>query len=125
MLPRDLSIAKEAMTLLVCLRMYDQALALLKTFPEEIQENGRIRVYALMANVRLGNIEESEKILYGNGGLVIPDVREGETLVTEMWWELEELKAKRDGREFSRQTAEVPAMFDFRTAGPRRKSKKK
>ena len=56
---------------------------------------------------------------------MIPDVREGETLVTEMWWELEELKAKRDEREFSRQTAEVPAMFDFRTAGPRRKSKKK
>lgn len=75
---------------------------------------GRVRLYELFANVRLKNIEEAERILYGNGGLVIPDVREGEGLVTDMWFELEELKAKRDGREFSRFTADVPKMFDFR-----------
>ncbi len=114
MRPSDVSLAKESMALLVCLGMHRQALDYLKKLPEDVQAVGRVRLYELFANVRLKNIEEAERILYGNGGLVIPDVREGEGLVTDMWFELEELKAKRDGREFSRFTADVPKMFDFR-----------
>ena len=49
-----------------------------------------------------------------NGGIVLPDIREGETIITEMWFLIEELKAKRDGRVFDRETASVPPIFDYR-----------
>lgn len=101
--------------------MHTIALDHIASLSPEIQNVGRIRLYALFANVRLGNIEEAERILYADGGLVVADVREGETLVTEMWMEIEEQKAKRDGREFNRREADVPYMFDFRADIPKKK----
>lgn len=121
MMPHDKSLAKEAMMLMVQLGMHRQALDYLATLPPEVQAVGRVRIYSLFANVRLKNIEEAERILYADGGLVIPDVREGESLITTMWFELEELKAKRDGREFSRWDADVPYIFDFRADIPKKK----
>ena len=58
-----------------------------------------------------------------DGGINVPDIREGENTVTDLWLELEELKAKRDGREFDRNAAVVPEQFDFRMGVPREKPK--
>ena len=49
-----------------------------------------------------------------DGGLVLPDVREGERLVTELYLDLLELKAKEAGEPFDRATAKVPPQFDYR-----------
>ena len=125
MKPNDVSLAKEAIQHLVCLNMNDLALNHLATLPEDIQRNTRVRLYALFANVRLGNFDEAERILWQDGGLVVADIREGETLQTEMWFQIEEGKAKREGREFNRAEAEVPEIFDFRADGPKRKKKGK
>ena len=123
MKPDDFSLARISVTYLVQLGMYETALKHAATLPPEIRANGRLQVYELMANIRLGNIEESERILNQDGGLVVPDVREGESLVTELWFEVQELKAKRDGKEFDRATAVVPERYDFRQWVAKRKKK--
>ncbi len=114
MKPDDLSLAKEAITYATQLQMFRSVLAYIDTLTPEVRECGRVKLYMLFAYVRTKNIEKAEEILWSDGGFVIPDMREGETLLTEMYLELEELKAKRDGKEFDRNTCEVPKIFDYR-----------
>lgn len=121
MKPDDVSLAKIAVTFLVQLGMHQMALDHISTLPPEIKSNSRIQLYELMAHIRMKNIDEADAIFKQEGGLVVADVREGEGTVTELWLELEELKAKRDGREFDRNTAEVPELYEFRPWVPKKK----
>ena len=114
MLPHDISLAKEAMEMIVAAGKHAEALELYGAMPAEVRANGRVRLYATMAHIHLGHIEEAETVLNENGGLILPDIREGETIITELWFLIEEAKSKRDGREFDRNCATVPPIFDYR-----------
>ncbi|MBR2329277.1 MAG: hypothetical protein IKA58_05295, partial [Clostridia bacterium] len=130
MLPHDISIAKEAMEILVGAGKDLEAIELAASMPEEVRSIGRVRLYTTMAHIHLGHIEEAEAVLWENGGLILPDIREGETIITELWLLIEEAKAKRDGTEFDRNSAKVPPIFDYRQCStthrrPARKRAKK
>lgn len=114
MRPDDASFAKEALELLCNAGMDSEVLKLSEKLSKELLDIGRVRIYITLAYIHLGHIEEAEAVLNENGGIVLPDIREGETIITEMWFLIEELKAKRDGRVFDRETASVPPIFDYR-----------
>lgn len=110
----DVSLAKEALELLTNAGMDKEAIELAGEFPQETLEVGRVKIYIILAHLHLGHIEEAENFFFCDGGLTLPDIREGELIVTDMYLMLEELKAKRDGREFDREKAVVPPQFDYR-----------
>lgn len=47
----------------------------------ELQQDGKLKFYLANSYAHLGKIEEAERILYKNGGLIIPDIREGEVTI--------------------------------------------
>ena len=112
--PDDVCMARDASAWATQLGMYDNAKAYIDQMSETVLKDDRVKLNVLFTYVRMKLIEEAESILYRDGGLEVADVREGENLVTELYFEIEELKAKRDGREYDRNTAEVPKKFDFR-----------
>jgi len=61
-----------------------------------------------------GDLDLAEAILEEDGGLEIPDIKEGEISITELWFSIAEKKAARDGLPFDRATAKPPKKFDFR-----------
>ncbi len=121
MLPRDESLAKEAMASLAAAEMYGEIDALAEKLSPELLSVGRIRLYMIIANIKLGKLEEAEAVLMENGGLVVADIREGENIITNIYLDLEEAKAKRDGRDFDRAACDVPAIFDYRVSQRRKK----
>jgi tetratricopeptide (TPR) repeat protein len=110
----DASLAKEAVRMLSSVGKYTQAAAFIESLPGAIAAIPRIRLSLAFAYMKCGRIEESEALLYSGGGIVVADIREGEVSITDLWFSLEELKAKRDGREFDRDKMKPPAIFDFR-----------
>ena len=42
------------------------------------------------------------------------DIREAETIITQLWFDIEAAKAALEGRAFDRTTAVPPKKFDFR-----------
>lgn len=122
MLPHDESLAKDAMGRLNDMQMSREVIELADKLAPELLEVGRIKLYVIIANVRLGNLDRAEEMLNKNGGLVIADTREGETIITGVYLDLEEAKSKRDGRNFDRNEADVPPIFEYRTS--QRKKKK-
>ena len=124
MVPTDLSLAKDAARVLVTEKLFRELLAYAAQLPEEIRNHQRIRLNVGQALVELDRLEEAEATLYADGGIIVPDIREGEVSVTELWFRIEERKAARDGREFDRETAEPPAALDFRMGAKRKAAKK-
>ena len=110
----DASLAKEAMELLVNADMNEEAIALANEFPEGVRSIGRVKIYIVKAYVNLGNAEAAEAIFNADGGLVLPDIREGELIITDLYLRMLELKARAAGEDFDRATAKVPPQFDYR-----------
>lgn len=54
--------------------------------PEEIRQEGRLKLYTAIALTRLGRLDEAT--LYLNHDLVVPDIKEDENLITEAWFSL-------------------------------------
>ena len=110
----DVSLAKEAMKMLYQAEQYDQMLALEKEMPPEIASHNRIKLLKAFAILNTGDINGAEELFYEGGGIVIADIREGETTTSELWFQIEEAKAAKENKTFSRRDAVPPVIFDFR-----------
>lgn len=114
MKPDDVSLAKEAIKAMFNGDMYVKLLDLMEKLPDNVAELGRIKLHKAFAYLRTGDIIKAEKLIYEGGGISVPDIREGENSVTDLWFEIEEAKAAKEGRAFNREEAEPPANLDFR-----------
>ena len=61
-----------------------------------------------------GKLAEAEAILLKNGGLEIPDIREGENSTSGLYLYIQEQKAKRDNIPFAAEKIKVPFELDLR-----------
>ena len=58
--------------------------------------------------------QEAEQILCANGGLVLPDLREGENSAAELYLFIQRKKAEANGEPFAPEHIRVPEALDFR-----------
>ena len=73
------------------------------------------------ALLKLGDPEGSEALLMENGGLDVPDVREGETSVTQLWLDIQTAKARLRGEALDPADLCPPPALDFRAYVPPKK----
>ncbi|MBO5649461.1 MAG: DUF5107 domain-containing protein [Clostridia bacterium] len=114
MAPGDDSLCKMTARMLANAGMWDVLSEFTESRTERQKALPRIRYYRALAAERLNQLALAETLLYADGGLQIPDIQEGEVSITNLWFDLEEKKAKRDGRPFDREKAKPPKFFDFR-----------
>lgn len=79
-----------------------------------LYENGRCKMYAAFALVKLNELTEAEALIMENGGLELPDLREGETTITQLWVELQDAKRKQGITSGIGFDGKPPEFFDFR-----------
>ena len=117
MAPQDDSLCKMTAMTLSKAGLSDVLEEFIKELNDAQKNIPRIKLYRAIEAERSGDLDLSSELLFGNGGLVIPDFMEGEVSVTELWYNLSEKLAKRDGKPFEREKAIPPFMFDFRMQG--------
>lgn len=110
----DESIIKAAAQALYKAKKFDELYDFSNILPVDLQKLPRIKLYKAFACVYTGRYMEAEAIILDEGGLIIPDIKEGEVSLSELWYAIQEAKAKAEGKEFERTTAIVPEIFDFR-----------
>ncbi len=120
-LPQHAGLALHAVTMLHRAGRYQELLAMEATLDDASRAQPRVQMLTSYACTRTGDLERAEAILWQNGGLIVPDMQEGENFITSLWLELEEAKAARDGISFDRACAEPPHIFDFRMFAPKKK----
>lgn len=105
----DLSLAKEVMRTLFETEADREAIELYESASDEVRGSERVKLYYAYALARTGRVKEAEKLLLGDGYLVVPDIRECELTETRLWFLIREL-TKKEGEE----TGEPPRDLDFR-----------
>lgn len=121
-LPGLLPLAVECLEALLAAGRAAEAFDLAQRLPEGIAGAGRILAMRARAALSLGRLDEAERVLLGD--LVIPDLREGHVLLSDLWYDLQAQRlAVRSGgpvtdalRETVRRTLPLPAHLDFRQA---------
>ena len=91
----DLSLAKEVLRCLYENRCFAQLKAVYEAMPEMLRQEPRCMVYYAFALLDSGDMEGAEKILFKDGGILIPDIRECETITLDLWVALQKKKAEK------------------------------
>lgn len=112
--PRCRPIVGESITLLVQIEAYGAIISVFKNLPDDFAPSGRILMCYATALLKMGDFYEAERILMTGGGLLVPDIREGETGLTELWFQIQEKKAEACGTVFDRKAVIPPESIDFR-----------
>ena len=91
-------------------------LAFIGGLPETLRKDGRVMTLHAAALLRSGRLDEAETVL--NGPIVLTDVREGNTLLTDLWFEIAALrrfgKADPESLAWCAVHLRPPAHLDFR-----------
>lgn len=114
MLPDNASLAKETLRSLYANEKTKETIEIYEQMPQNLQNIPRCRAYYAFALCKTGRYTEAEQLLYENGGLIVPDIRESETITYQLWAEIEAAKAAANGKTFDPATAVPPKFVDFR-----------
>lgn len=112
--PGDVSLARDVFRFLQEAKRDEAIIACFEQLPPALQQDGKLRFYLAGAYVHIGELEKAEAIFYGNGGLIVPNIREGEMSLTELWFELEEKKQRLANGFVEPNSLQPPAGLDFR-----------
>lgn len=113
MRPGDISLAKEALVTLADCKDYRGILSLVQRLDEEIRI-GKVEYFYACALAHLGDLDTAQAILLKDGGIEIPDIREGETSTSELWIYIQVERARREGKTLDPEDVEIPHELDFR-----------
>lgn len=102
----NLSYLKDALKLLTYCKAWDEIIRWYETFGEENKNAGKLKYYYIFALHQTGKDELALRLLEENGGLEIPDIREGEDSIAQLYLELQSALGKED--------ADLPFQYDFR-----------
>ncbi len=109
-------LAVEAMRTMMEDGAYGEMLRLYENLPESLERDGRLRVYCAAAHLRLGNPARAASLL--GDDLVLADVREGETWLTDLWFELQAVvhagSCTPESLAWARAHVSPPSHLDFR-----------
>lgn len=104
----DLSLAREMFRCLYETENSEKTLELFESAVNPVQADPRCRLYYAYALVRDGNGEKAKEVLLdGGNGLVVPDIREGENITSNLW-DLIQAQGEAGADE------ELPQKLDFR-----------
>ena len=109
-------LAVEAMEALLENREYDKMLSLYAGLEAKLRRDGRLTAYYAAALLRSGQLDEAERVL--RGPIVLTDIREGNTLPTDLWFEVAALRkfgrADEAALAWAAENVPAPRHLDFR-----------
>ena len=83
--------------------------------PEDIQNLPRLRLYRAFALANTGDADAAEALLRQGGQWIeVPDIQEGEVLLSDLWLQIQALRAEQSGQPFDPDAAVPPYELDFR-----------
>ena len=113
--PEDVSLARAAARLMKECAMWQELMAFTATRNAAVQAEPRMKMYLAFALGYSGQLDEAMAILEDGGNyLAVPDIKEGETSLSDLWYYIEEQRAAKEGREFDKDKVSPPYALDFR-----------
>lgn len=103
----DAYLVKETLKVLILHQDYASVISLFEQLDKEHQRRPTVRLQYACALAETGKLEQSRAILLENGGLELPDAREGEVSITNLYLKLLD--------NFGIKEQRIPLILDYRT----------
>ena len=110
----DPTLIREALHAFCESKNYALAADCYEKLPDGLKAIGMNKVYYIEALIGLRRPEEAEAILMENGGLEVPQLREGEGSLSTLYVKIRQEKARRENRKIDPAEIEIPDKLDFR-----------
>lgn len=110
----DPTFVREALQTMCEGKFYETVLECWEKLPEDLKEIPMNKIFLITALLYTGRPEEAEAILMENGGLEVPQLREGEGSLSILYQEIQCAKAEKRGEKIAPESVEVPNKLDFR-----------
>ena len=107
----DAYLVKDVLKLLILEKEYQTVLDLYPALAPIHQKRPMAKLQYAYALARTGKLAEAENVLLENGGLYLPDAREGAVDITHLYIWLQEQKG------IPAEKIQVPTVLDFRMKG--------
>ncbi len=109
-------LAVETLEMLSKTEQYERMYALMNTLPDAVRGTGRVKTFEILALLRTGRYDEAQELLMSR--IVLTDVREGDVLLTDLWFELmarrERGSADPEAIAWAHEHLKPPKHLDFR-----------
>jgi len=119
--PADLALAKETLRFAYEAGEYGLMNSVYDELTPVQQAAPMVKAYHAFALAHTGRPEEALAILEEDGGLEIPDLREGDNSLPNEYIFIQQTLAAREGRTLEAEDVEVPEKIDFRMFHVRKK----
>lgn len=110
----DESLARETLKTMIEAKTVDLALSTLEELSDKIRQIPMIRFLEASILVQAGNWRKADAILSANGGLTVPDIREGESSLSDLYVAIRLAEAVEAGKPLDHRQIQIPYIFDFR-----------
>ena len=111
-------LAKNTMVALVADKKWDKAVETYESMSDSLKQVPRIILNYAIALCEIGKLDLAEKQIYNNGKVLeIPDIKEGELALNELWINIQKKRAELLGKPFDEKDAVVPFEINFSMAG--------
>ena len=110
----DVSLTKQTLRCLYENSRFAELKNIYESMCKNLQAEPRCKVYYAFSLLYSGDVVGAEGILYEDGGILIPDIRECETITLDLWIAIEKKKAENAGRIFDEKNMNPPRFADFR-----------
>ena len=112
--PHDIPLAREALRAALDAGNWQGVIEAYEALPTSVAQDGRTSMLYANALLHLNQADAAEAVLLRGGGLVVGDIRECETSLTQLYLNVAAEKARQAGKNFDLETASVPKALDFR-----------
>ena len=110
----DATLVREGLQAMCEGEYFKEVLECYEKLPADLQAIAMNKIFLITALLNLGRPEEAEAILMENGGLEVPQLREGEGSLSNLYVAIQCAKAEKRGKKIAPESVEVPNKLDFR-----------
>ncbi len=110
----DPTLVREGLQTMCEGEFYESVLECYAALSDELKAIAMNKIFYITALLKLGRPEEAETLLMENGGLEVPQLREGEGSLSNLYIEIQMAKAAKKGETLDPEKIEVPGTLDFR-----------
>ena len=96
------------------MKEYEYVLMAYEMLPGELKARPLLKCLYANALAHTGRLGEAEQILVEDGGIDVPDIREGEVSTSDLYIFIQMEKAKLSGLALDAKQVDVPLALDFR-----------
>lgn len=114
LMPDDISVMRQILDTILAADRYSEVIEIYESLSPSLKADGKNTLIYCRAILKMGDPQSAYDIMTANGGISVPDLREGDNTISTTYIEIMKESAVLNGDDFNAEKLQIPEKFDFR-----------